>query len=116
MIIILVEDKVKEIKALFGMRIKELRKNRGLSQEELAEKADVSSKYLSRIEMGQYFPSMDVLIKLADVLNVDIKDLFEFSHKAPSQRELKETLNSLLKELDEDKLRIAVKLLRAVVR
>jgi len=53
---------------------------------------------------------------LADVLNIDIKDLFEFSHKAPTQKELKETLNSLLKDADEEKLRMAIKVLRAVVR
>jgi len=40
---------------------------------------------------------MEVLLKLADALNIEIKDLFDFSHKASSQKELKETLNSLLK-------------------
>ncbi len=51
---------------------------------------------------------MDVLLKLADALNIDIKDLFEFSHKASSQKELKETLNSLLKEAGEVRLRLVV--------
>ena len=60
--------------------------------------------------------TIDILKRLADVLNIDIKDLFEFSHKAPTQKELKETLNSLLKDADEEKLRMAIKVLRAVVR
>lgn len=43
-----------DIKVLFGMWMKELRKKAGLSQEMLAEKAAISSKYISRIEMGQH--------------------------------------------------------------
>jgi len=109
-------DDMKDIKVLFGRRIKELRKNCGLSQEELAEKAEVSSKYISRIEMGQSFPSIETLAKLADALNVELKDFFEFAHKTPSQKELKEILNSLLKETDEEKVRLIVKVARAIVR
>lgn len=107
---------MKDIKVLFGIRMKELRKSRGLSQEELAERADISSKYISRIEMGQGFPSIDVLAKLANALNVELKDFFEFDHKTPNQKELKETLNTLLKEADEEKTRLLVKIARAVVR
>ncbi len=116
MIIDKMEDVMKDIKKLFGMRMKELRRNRELSQEKLAEKTDVSSKYLSRIEMGQHFPSMEVLLKLTGALNIEIKDLFEFSHKASSQKELKETLNSLLKEADDERLRLVVKIVKAIVR
>lgn len=107
---------MKEIKTLFGMRIKELRKNMGLSQEKLAEKVEISSKYLSRVEMGQHFPSIDTLVKLADVLNIELKDFFEFAHGTPSPRELKAILNSLVKEADKDKLRLLVKVVRAVVK
>ncbi|OGW03267.1 MAG: hypothetical protein A2889_09350 [Nitrospinae bacterium RIFCSPLOWO2_01_FULL_39_10] len=63
--------------------------------------------------MGQHFPSMEVLLKLADALNIEIKDLFDFSHKASSQKELKETLNSLLKEADEERLRLLVNPVRS---
>ena len=107
---------MEEIKKLFGMRIKELRKNLGLSQEELAEKAEITSKYLSRVEMGQHFPSIDTLVKLANVLNVELKDFFEFTHETPSTRELKAILNSLIKEADKDKMRLLVKVVRAVVK
>jgi transcriptional regulator with XRE-family HTH domain len=107
---------MKTTKELLGSRIKEIRKLRKLSQEELSEKINIDPKHLSRIEVGRGFPSLDTLERLADVLNVDIKDLFEFSHKAPSQRELKETLNSLLKEADEEKLRMLVKIVKAVGR
>ncbi|MBI3353512.1 MAG: hypothetical protein HY034_01285 [Nitrospirae bacterium] len=54
--------------------------------------------------------------RIANVLNVELKDFFEFAHEAESPKELKEALNSLLKETDEEGLRLLVKLIRAVVR
>lgn len=106
---------MKELK-LFGMRIKGLRMIRKLSQEQLAKRIDISSKYMSRIETGQHFPSFDILTKLANALNVEVKDFFEFAHEAKDARELKKTISNLLKETDEEKLRLTVKFLRALVR
>lgn len=107
---------MKTTKELLGNRIKRLRKLRGLSQEELSEKVDIDPKHLSRIEVGRGFPSLDTLERLADALNVELKDFFEFTHETPSPRELKETLTGLLKEVDEERLRLLVKIVRTVVR
>ncbi len=107
---------MKTTKGLLGSRIKELRKLRGLSQEKLSEKINIDPKHLSRIEVGRGFPSLDTLERIAKALNVELKDFFEFSHEAKSSKELKEALNSLLKEADEEKLRLLIKLIRAVVR
>ena len=49
------------VKKLLGMRIKELRKVRGLSQEELAEMIGIDPKHLCRIEVGNSYPSLDTL-------------------------------------------------------
>ena len=107
---------MKTTKELLGSRIKELRKLKGLSQERLSEKVGIDPKHLSRIEVGRGFPSLDTLERLANALNVELKDFFEFAHKTSSPKELKETLNSLLKEADEERLRLLIKLIRAVVR
>ncbi|MFZ3090383.1 MAG: helix-turn-helix transcriptional regulator [Nitrospirota bacterium] len=107
---------MKTTKELLGSRIKELRKLRGLSQEKLSEKINIDPKHLSRIEVGRGFPSLDTLERIATVLNVELKDFFEFAHEASSAKELKETLNSLLKETDDEGLRLLVKIIRAVVR
>ncbi|MCR4322042.1 MAG: helix-turn-helix domain-containing protein [Candidatus Brocadiaceae bacterium] len=106
---------MKELK-LFGMRIKELRTIRKLSQEQLAGKVAISPKYMSRIEMGQQFPPINVITKLANALQVELKDFFEFTNEVRNTRELKEIISVLLKETDEERLRIAVKVLRALVR
>lgn len=106
----------KTTKQLLGVRIKELRKTRGLSQEQLSGKIDIDPKHLSRIESGRSFPSLDTLEKLANALQVEVKDFFEFAHEAKNTRELKEIINNLLKEVDDEQLRLAVKVLRALVR
>lgn len=112
------EDKMEEakIKVLFGLRIKELRKAKRLSQDVLSEKADLSSKYISRIEMGQHFPSINTLIKLAEVLDVELKDFFEFTHGEESPKKLKDNLKRIIKEADYDKLKLLVKVGRAIVK
>ncbi|MFZ3065210.1 MAG: hypothetical protein WA277_08010 [Nitrospirota bacterium] len=51
---------------------------------------------------------------LAEALHIELKDLFAFGHEV-GLKELRETMNKLTKELDEEKLRMAVKLLWALV-
>jgi len=102
-------------KDLIGKRIQELRKARGLSQEKIAEKADISSTYLSRIECGRENPTLDMLIKLADALEVEIWEMFDFGH-VKSHKELKNSLQSILKTADEPTLRLALKVIRAISR
>ena len=104
-----------EIKELIGARIKSIRDAKGMTQERLAEVMDINSKYLSNIERGKENPTLDMLIKLANALEVEMWEMFDFGHEV-SLKELRETMSSFLKELDDEKLRMAVKLLRAVVR
>ena len=53
-----------------GDRIKETRKMRGLTQEQLAEKVDITLEYISQIERGLKVPSMQVFVGLVDALDV----------------------------------------------
>lgn len=101
---------------LFGLRVKEIRTKRNLSQEKLSEKADLNTKYMSRIETGAQFPSFTVMRKLADVLEVEVRDFFEFEHFGKNTRELKKTINDLLKVSNDDQLRLIVKFLRTLIR
>ncbi|MBI5894255.1 MAG: helix-turn-helix transcriptional regulator [Deltaproteobacteria bacterium] len=103
------------IKELIGKRIQALRKAHRLSQEQVAEKADISPNYLSRIECGKENPTLDMLIKLAHALEVEMWEIFDFGHEV-NVKELREVMNRLLKENNEEKLRLAVKILRAVAR
>ncbi len=53
-----------------GERIRELRKERGWSQAELGKRIGSDSQYVSRYETGRITPSVDALVRLADVLEV----------------------------------------------
>ena len=61
----------------FGMRLKELRERRGLTQEKLAELAGVSRAYLSRLEMGLHDPPLSRLRALAKALKAKVADLVD---------------------------------------
>lgn len=60
----------------FGERVRDLRKERGLSQEELAFKADLHRTYIGMIERAEKNITLVNVEKLANALNVDIKELF----------------------------------------
>ena len=60
-----------------GSTIKRLREQKNLTQEQLAEKADIHTSYIGQIERGMRYPSLKILFKIADSLNVKIIDLFK---------------------------------------
>lgn len=102
-------------KELIGARIRSLREAKGMTQEKLAEVMDINSKYLSNIERGKENPTLDMLIKFAEALKVEMWEMFDFGHEV-GLKELRESLNKFSKETDEDKMRLLVKVARAVVR
>src|ERR1700757_4863494 len=61
-----------------GRRVHLFRKQNGLSQTALAEKVKISNEFMSGIERGAKLPSLSTLSKLAGVLRVGLKDLFNF--------------------------------------
>ena len=62
---------------LFGRRLRELRKERGLTQEALAESADVSGNYISDLELGLKVPSLTILVSLSQALEIAPADLLK---------------------------------------
>jgi transcriptional regulator with XRE-family HTH domain len=66
----------KKILIVFGERVRELRKVKGLSQEELSYKADLHRTYIGMIERAEKNITLVNIEKIAKALNVDIKELF----------------------------------------
>jgi len=62
----------------FGQRVKELRKNKGLTQEDLAFAIGVDRSYMGFIERGERNPTLDKIGKIAKALKVSWKELFDF--------------------------------------
>jgi len=70
------ERKVTNKDLKFGRKLQRLRKNTGLTQEELADRTRLSTTFIGLLEIGQRRPSIKTLQKIASVLKIDVKDLF----------------------------------------
>jgi len=66
--------KQNKINNTFGARLREIRKSRGLTQQALAEKANIDDKHLCRIENGKYFPTHTTLNKLLNALELTLEE------------------------------------------
>ena len=99
-----------------GRFLKELRKERGMTQEQLAEKFGITSRTVSRWENGNNMPDISLLIELADLYEVDIRQLIDGERKSESMdKELKETLVKVAEYTEEEKNRITASLLIDIV-
>jgi transcriptional regulator with XRE-family HTH domain len=66
-----------DLKILFGKRLRKIRRNRDITQEQLAELCGISSDYVSQMERGVNSPSFETLQKLAEVLEVKVEEFFQ---------------------------------------
>lgn len=71
----------KQLYKKLGMRIKELRTERNLSQVELAVECNFEKSNLSRIEAGRTNPTVGTMFKISNGLGVSLKHLFDVSDK-----------------------------------
>jgi len=60
----------------FTKKLRQLREDAGISQEELAARAGLDRSYISLVERGRRSPTVNTLAKIAAVLSVEIKDFF----------------------------------------
>ena len=76
-----------------GKFLKELRKQKGLTQEQIAEKFNVSNRTISRWENGHNMPDLDILIEISDYYEVDLREILNGERKSGDMdKEMKETL------------------------
>jgi len=90
------KDNAKMLKEL-GLSLKEFRKAKGYSQEQLSELAGLHPTYISQLETGKANPSMMILIAVAEQLDITIVDLLRGSAINESEAlllELKEILST----------------------
>lgn len=101
---------MKTLKEKFGARLKEIRRSKNMTQENLAEITGMDIPNLSNIERGKKFVSAETLTKLASALGVNESDLFNFNHKK-TREELIETINLFIQKSDIYKLEYIYKTL-----
>ena len=75
-----------------GDFLKELRKEQNLTQEQAAEKLGVSSRTISRWETGTYMPDISMLVDIAEMYDVDVREIIDGERKQENMNiEVKET-------------------------
>lgn len=66
-------------KEIIGKKIKQIRIEKGFSQEKLSEKIDISPRHMCTIENGNSFPSIETFVKIAEILEIDINKFFNLT-------------------------------------
>lgn len=89
---------MERLAAVFGRRLRTLRKAKGLTQEELGRLARIDYKHLGGIERGEHAPSFDAVERIAKVLKVEYHDFF--APDASPTGQLQENLEVVLREID----------------
>ncbi len=90
-----------------GAFIKELRKEKELTQEQLAEQFNVSRRTVSRWETGRNLPELDILIEMADYYEVELRELLNGERKREGMNKvLEETVLKVAEYSNEEKLKI----------
>lgn len=90
-----------------GKFLRELRKGKGLTQEQLAEQFNISRRSVSRWETGSNLPDLDILIEMSDYYGVELKEILNGERKSEKMNEeLKETVLKVAEFSNEDKRKL----------
>ena len=91
-----------------GTFLKELRKEKGFTQEQLAETLNVSRRTVSRWETGNNMPDLDLLMEIADLYGVDLREMLNGERKSEDKmnKELEETVLQVAEYTNADKQRV----------
>lgn len=92
-----------EVQSVLAYNIKKCRKTKGLTQEQLAEKAQTSTNYLGSIETGKKYPSPQMMDKLAKTLDINPLELFK--KESPNIQSIKRSLEEKIQEVLNDVLK-----------
>lgn len=80
-----------------GKTIASLRKNKGMTQNELAEKMNVTDKAVSKRERNLSCPDVNTISKLADILGVSVEELLNSKNKEYFNSKIKDLVNLIFK-------------------
>ena len=102
------------IKSLLGKRIRDLRKQRGLSQEGLGWKAELHFTYIGAVERGERNCSIITLEKIAKGLGINIKDFFDIPFHKTDIKKLKKEITNQINLLSPQALTILKEMLKHI--
>ena len=100
-----------------GRKLRSLRRERNLTQQQLAEMSDLSYKYVGEIERAEKNPSIGVLNRIANALEVNLLDFLDFGPPAPASQEdkiHKDLVAKILRQLKAEKADRLARILKVV--
>ena len=102
-----------DTKRLIGERIRRLRKEKGLSQEEVGAKADFHYTYIGGVERGEKNPSIEALQKIAEALDTELSELLPVPSEAKNDNPRKR-FNEDMDKLSPNVQKAVVELIRLI--
>ena len=102
--------------AALGKRIQNLRQMARITQEQLAEKADLSLKHLGELERGRGNPTLASLGSLAAALGITLAEMFDFEHERLSTDEVRRELRTIINNAGDEDCRVFYRLLRVLIK
>lgn len=100
-------------KKKLGLKIKELRKRKGLTQEQLAELIDMEQNSISVIESGRNFPTLGTLEKIAQILEVNLSDFFNYDYIDDIET-IKASTKDIMRKMDDNQIRQLFKYVKSI--
>ncbi len=108
-----VDEQKQQVMQATAERIRQLRRQRDLSQEELALRSGVNTVYYGQIERGQKCPTVDILYRIASGLGIPLSDLLRFD-APPDIEDMTAYMEQLVKKVPPGKVPQIIKILEAV--
>jgi transcriptional regulator with XRE-family HTH domain len=102
------------IREILALNLKLNRRKCGLTQEKLAEKAGISSNYLSMVEISKKFPTPEMLDRLAEALEIDTIQLFDVSC-TPEERALLHLEKSIIDNINKRQQQVITEMKKTVI-
>lgn len=100
---------------MMGERIRRQRVSNKMTQENLAEKANISVSFLGQIERGDRKPSLETVVNIANSLGVTVDQLLSDSYKI-APKSLVDELAFLVREKSEDEIRTVIEVTKTIIK
>ena len=104
-----------DVAALIGIRIRTMRKSKGMSQEKLAEKCGLHPTYIGQVERGEKNVTVNNVYRVAEALNVGLDEMFQGIGKKAHEAVLANELIDLLSECNKNQQKALIKIAREIV-
>jgi transcriptional regulator with XRE-family HTH domain len=99
----------------FGQRIRSAREAAHSSRDAVAEKAKIGVNYLGQVERGEKWPTLDVIVSVADAIGVPASVFLDFYPAETGSEALKDSISQLLQNRDSAQLQIVFRVVKALL-